>query len=388
MKSFFLKGLNLSKVEQMTLKSVQELCRKEIAPRAGEMDEQEIFPWGIIEKINEMGLNGLFIPEEYGGNPVSKTAWLAILKEISKACPSTGIIFATTSHGCNPIVQFGNHEQKKKFLPSFLNGALGAISITEADAGSDAKAMSTVAETTSGGYVLNGTKTFVSTGDEADFLTVFAKVKHDDEILGLSPFVITKDMPGFSFGKKEKKMGLRASSTTEIILNNCHVPADHLLGKPGDGFRILLQSLNSSRPNIAAQAVGVAEAAFDAAVAYANQRVQFGKPIIKHQGIQFMIAEMATKIQTAWQSILHVARLMDQGIEDYSTEASMAKLFASEVAESVASDAIQIHGGYGYCRDYPVERLYRDAKITQIYEGTTQIQKMVIGRYFTGKKRW
>lgn len=388
MKSFFMKGLNLNKVEQMTLKSVQELCRKEIAPRAGEMDEQEIFPWEIIEKINEMGLNGLFIPEEYGGNPVSKTAWLAILKEISKACPSTGIIFATTSHGCNPIVQFGNHEQKNKFLPSFLNGALGAISITEADAGSDAKAMSTVAETTSGGYVLNGTKTFVSTGDVADILTVFAKVKHDDEILGLSPFVITKDMAGFSFGKKEKKMGLRASSTTEIILNNCHVPADHLLGKPGDGFRILLQSLNSSRPNIAAQAVGVAEAAFDAAVAYANQRVQFGKPLIKHQGIQFMIAEMATKIQTAWQSILHVARLMDQGKEDYSTEASMAKLFASEVAESVASDAIQIHGGYGYCRDYPVERLYRDAKITQIYEGTTQIQKMVIGRYFTGKKRW
>ena len=383
-----MKGLNLNKVEQMTLKSVQELCRKEIAPRAGAMDEQEIFPWEIIEKINEMGLNGLFIPEEYGGNPVSKTAWLAILKEISKACPSTGIIFATTSHGCNPIVQFGNHEQKNKFLPSFLNGALGAISITEADAGSDAKAMSTVAETTSGGYVLNGTKTFVSTGDVADILTVFAKVKHDDEILGLSPFVITKDMPGFSFGKKEKKMGLRASSTTEIILNNCHVPADHLLGKPGDGFRILLQSLNSSRPNIAAQAVGVAEAAFDAAVAYANQRVQFGKPIIKHQGIQFMIAEMATKIQTAWQLILHVARLMDQGEEDYSTEASMAKLFASEVAESVASDAIQIHGGYGYCRDYPVERLYRDAKITQIYEGTTQIQKMVIGRYFTGKKRW
>ena len=383
-----MKGLNLNKVEQMTLKSVQELCRKEIAPRAGEMDEQEIFPWEIIEKINEMGLNGLFIPEEYGGNPVSKTAWLAILKEISKACPSTGIIFATTSHGCNPIVQFGNHEQKNKFLPSFLNGALGAISITEADAGSDAKAMSTVAETTSGGYVLNGTKTFVSTGDVADILTVFAKVKHDDEILGLSPFVITKDMAGFSFGKKEKKMGLRASSTTEIILNNCHVPADHLLGKPGDGFRILLQSLNSSRPNIAAQAVGVAEAAFDAAVAYANQRVQFGKPLIKHQGIQFMIAEMATKIQTAWQSILHVARLMDQGKEDYSTEASMAKLFASEVAESVASDAIQIHGGYGYCRDYPVERLYRDAKITQIYEGTTQIQKMVIGRYFTGKKRW
>ncbi|MCF8110063.1 MAG: acyl-CoA dehydrogenase family protein [Desulfobacteraceae bacterium] len=387
MKTFFNKGIILNKEEQMILKTVRELCRKQIAPKAAEIDEQEIFPWENMEKINEIGLNSLFIPQEYGGDLISKTAWLLILKEISKACASTGIIFATTSHGCHPIVQFGTEEQKKKFLPRFIDGALGGISITEADAGSDANAMTTVAEKTDDGYVLNGTKIFVSTGDVADILTVFAKVKHNNEILGLSPFIITKDMAGFASGKKEKKMGLRASSTAEITFNNCHVPDDHMLGNPGDGFKILLHALNYSRPNIAAQAAGIAEAAFDEAVAYANQRVQFGKPIIKHQGVQFMIAQMATRIQAAWRMILHVADLMDKG-EDFSAEASMAKFFASETAESVASDAVQIHGGYGYCREYPVERIYRDSKITQIYEGTSQIQKIVIGRYFTGKKKW
>lgn len=386
MKGFFLKGVSLTEDEKLVLETVQDLCRKEIAPRAAQIDEEERFPWENIQKINEMGLNGLFVPEEYGGNPVSKIAWLVILKEISKACPSTGIIFATTSHCCYPIVQFGSHEQKEKFLPLFLQGALGAISITESHAGSDAKAMRTLALKTPDGYILNGTKTFVTSGDVADILTIFAKVKEKDRILGLSPFVVTKEMSGFGVGKVEKKMGIRASSTAEVILEECHVPADHLLGKPGKGFSILLSSLNSSRPNIAAQAVGLAEAAFEAAITYANQRIQFGKRIIEHQGIQFMIAEMATQIQAAWQLVLHVGRLMDQGHKDYSAEASMAKLLASEMAERVVSNAVQIHGGYGYCRDYPVERLFRDAKITQIYEGTSQIQKIVIGRYFMEKE--
>jgi acyl-CoA dehydrogenase len=385
MKDFLLKGVILNEDERLILETVRDLCRHEIAPRAAEVDRLESFPWDNIKKINEMGLNGLFIPEEYGGNPVSKTAWLIILKEISKACPSTGIIFATTSHCCYPIVQSGTEEQKKKFLPIILEGALGAISITENEAGSDAKAMRAMAITTSDGYVLNGRKTFVTTGDVADILTVFVKVKEEDEILGLSPFVLTNDLTGLSVGKKEEKMGLRGSSTAEVVLEDCRVPSDRLLGAPGEGFSILLSSLNSSRPNIAAQAVGMAEAAFDAAVSYANQRMQFGKRIIEHQGIQFMIAEMATQIQAAWQLILSVGRLMEKGQEDYSKEASMAKLMASEVAERVASDAIQIFGGYGYCRDYPVERIYRDAKITQIYEGTSQIQKIVIGRYFTEK---
>jgi alkylation response protein AidB-like acyl-CoA dehydrogenase len=386
MKDFLLKGVTLNEDERLVLETVRDLCRHEIAPRAAEVDRLESFPWENIRKINEMGLNGLFIPEEYGGNPVSKIAWLITLKEISKACPSTGIIFATTSHCCYPIVQYGTKEQKKKFLPIILEGALGAISITESEAGSDAKAMRATAITTPDGYILNGRKTFVTTGDVADILTVFVKVKENDEILGLSPFVLTNDLTGFSVGKKEEKMGLRASSTAEVILEDCRIPSDHLLGTPGEGFSILLSSLNSSRPNIAAQAVGMAEAAFDAAVSYANQRMQFGKRIIEHQGIQFMIAEMATQIQAAWQLTLYVGRLMEKGQEDYSKEASMAKLMASEVAERVASDAIQIFGGYGYCRDYPVERIYRDAKITQIYEGTSQIQKIVIGRYFTEKQ--
>lgn len=387
MRDFFLKGITLNEDEKLILETVQELCRKEIAPRAAEVDKEERFPWENIEKINEIGLNGLFIPEAYGGNPVSKTAWLVVLKEISKACPSTGVIFATTSHCCYPIVKFGTHEQKEKFLPLFLEGALGAISMTESHAGSDVRSMKSTAVKTLDGYLINGTKTFVTSGDVADVFSVFLKIKENGETLGLSPFVITKDTAGLGVGKKEEKMGVRASSTTGIVLEECRVPEDHLIGVPGQGFKILLNYLNDSRPNIAAQAVGVAEAAFDAAVSYANERIQFGKRIIEHQGIQFMIADMATQIQAAWQSVLHAARLMDLGHEDFSAEASMAKLMASEVAEKVASDAIQIHGGYGYCRDYPVERILRDSKITQIYEGTSQIQKIVIGRHFTEKNR-
>lgn len=386
MKDFFLKGITLSEEEKLVVETVQDLCRKDIGPLAAEVDRDERFPWENIEKINEIGLNGLFIPEAYGGSPVSKTAWLVILRELSKACPSTAIIFATTSHCCYPIVKFGTHKQKEKFLPMFLEGALGAISMTESHAGSDVRSMKSTAVKKPDGYIVNGTKTFVTSGDTADLFSVFLNVRENGKTLGLSPLVITKDMPGFSVGKKEEKMGVRASSTAGIVLEDCHVPEDHLIGVPGEGFRILLDYLNDSRPNIAAQAVGVAEAAFEAAVSYANERVQFGKRIIEHQGIQFMIAEMATRIQAAWQSVLHVARLMDLGHEDFSAEASMAKLMASEMAEKVTSDAIQIHGGYGYCRDYPVERMMRDSKITQIYEGTSQIQKIVIGRYFTEKK--
>jgi len=381
-----LKGITLSEEEKLVVETVQDLCRKEIGPLAAEVDRDERFPWENIEKINEIGLNGLFIPEAYGGSPVSKTAWLVILRELSKACPSTAIIFATTSHCCYPIVKFGTHKQKEKFLPMFLEGALGAISMSESHAGSDVRSMKSTAVKKPDGYIVNGTKTFVTSGDTADLFSVFLNVRENGKTLGLSPFVITKDLPGFSVGKKEEKMGVRASSTAGIVLEDYHVPEDHLIGVPGEGFRILLSYLNDSRPNIAAQAVGVAEAAFEAAVSYANERVQFGKRIIEHQGIQFMIAEMATRIQAAWQSVLHVARLMDLGHEDFSAEASMAKLMASEMAEKVTSDAIQIHGGYGYCRDYPVERMMRDSKITQIYEGTSQIQKIVIGRHFTEKK--
>lgn len=386
MKKLLMKGVTLAEDEKLILESVQDLCRKEIAPRAAEIDQDEKFPWENIRKINEMGLNGLFIPDEYGGNTVSRIAWLVILKELAKACPSTGIIFATTSHCCHPIVEFGNEEQKRQFLPILLEGGLGAISITESHAGSDAKTMRTTAQKRSDGYLLNGEKTLVTTGDVADLFVVFCQVKDKEEQLGLSAFVVSKGAPGFSVGKVEKKMGIRGSSTAGIIFEDCLVPAENLLGKPGEGFKILLSALNSSRPNIAAQAVGLAEAAFEAAAKYANERTQFGKRIIEHQGIQFMIAEMATQIQAAWQMVLHVGRLMEQGKKDFATEASMAKLMASEVVERVASDAVQIHGGYGYCRDYPVERMLRDSKITQIYEGTTQIQKIVISRKFIAKQ--
>lgn len=386
MKDFFLKGVPLDEDEKLVLETVQDLCRKELAPRAALYDEEEKFPWENVKKINEIGLNGLFVPEEFGGNPVSKKAWLVILKEISKACPSTGIILATTAHCVYPLVKFGTHEQKSKFLPKIIDGAIGAISMTESHAGSDVKSMNATAVKYTNGYVLNGTKVFVTSGDVAHLLTIFLKVKEGDKVQGLSPFVVTKDMDGFTTGKKEKKMGVRASSTAEIILEDVHVPDENLIGELGGGFKILLDYLNDSRPNIAAQAIGIAEAAFNAAVTYANERIQFGKRIIEHQGIQFMIADMAAQIQAAWQCVLHVASLMDQGYTDFAAESSMAKLLASETAEKVASAAIQIHGGYGYCRDFPVERFYRDSKITQIYEGTSQIQRIVIGRYFTKKK--
>jgi len=385
MKLLLSKGINLSEDEKLVLDTVEDLCRKEIAPRAAEIDEEERFPWENMEKINELGLNGLFIPEDYGGNPVSKTAWLTIIREISRACTATSLIFVTTSHCCYFIVHLGTHEQKERFLPLFLEGAIGALSITESGAGSDVKAIRTTAVKQSDGFLINGTKAFVTNGDVANILTVFARVVDNNETAGLSPFIISSDLPGFSVGKKEKKLGVRGSGTAEIILEDCKVSQNRLLGKPGEGFRALLNYLNDSRPNIAAQAVGLAQAAFDATVAYANQRIQFSRPIIRNQGIQFMIADMAAQIQAAWQMVLHVARLMDQGYQDLSTEASAAKLFASEVAERVASDAIQIHGGYGYCRDYPVERLLRDSKITQIYEGTSQINKIVIARRFIEK---
>jgi acyl-CoA dehydrogenase len=385
MKGLLLKGITLNEHEALTLRTVQDLCRKEISPRASLYDKEEKFPWENIKQLNELGFNGLFIPEEHGGNPVSKLVWLIILKEISKACASTGIIAATTMHSCYPITKFGTTEQKKKFLQVFLKGAVGAISITEQDAGSDVKAMKTIAQETPGGYILNGTKAFVTSGDVADSITVFAKVKVKNEILGLSPFVIARNMPGVKVGKIENKMGMRASKTAEIILEDCFVPADHLIGTPGDGFKILINYLNESRPNIAAQAVGLAEGAFEAAISYANSRKTFGRRLIEHQGMQFMVADMATQIHAAWQLVVHVAKLMDEGSADYSAEASMAKLMSGDMAEKIVSDAIQIHGGYGYCTDYPIERMYRDAKITQIYEGTTQIQKVFIGKYFTDK---
>ncbi len=387
MRDFLLKGIDLNSDEKLILETVQDLCKREFAPRTAEIDENERFPWENIQKINEVGLNGIFIPDAFGGSPISKVCWMIVLKEISKTCPSTAIIFSTTSHCCCPIIRHGTKAQKEKFLPMVLKGALGAISITESDAGSDARAMKAQATKTQKGYILNGVKQFVTTGDEADIIIVFAYVQEKDEVLGLSPFILTKGTTGLSIGKKEKKMGIRASSTAEIILKDCLIPADRMLGMPGEGFKILLDFLNDSRPNIAAQAVGVAQAAFETAVAYANQRIQFGRRIIELQGIQFMVAEMATQLMAAWQSVLHVARLMDRGETDFSAEASMVKLLASEVAEKVASDALQIHGGYGYCRDYPVERIFRDSKITQIYEGTSQIQKIVIGRHFTDRRR-
>jgi len=386
MKDILMRSIEFSEEEKLVFETVQKLCREEIAPRASEVDREERFPWENIRKINELRLNNLFIPEAYGGNPISKTAWLAILKEISKACTSTGIIFATSAHCCYPIVDFASKEQKRRFLPTFLDGGLGAISITESHAGSEAKAISTSAVKRSDGYLINGTKMFVTTGDVADVIIVFCIAKDGTRTLGLTPFIVLKESPGLTIGKKEKKMGIRGSSTVQIIFEDCLVPHDHMMGEPGQGFKALLGFLNHSRPNIAAISVGLAEAAFEAAVNYANERIQFGKRIIQHQGIQFMIAEMATQIQASWQLVLHVGRLMDQGYKDFGAEASMAKLMASEVVEKVASNAVQIHGGYGYCRDYPVERMMRDAKITQIFEGTTQIHKMVIGRRFTKKE--
>jgi alkylation response protein AidB-like acyl-CoA dehydrogenase len=375
--------ITLDPEERMLLESVQVLAREQIGPRAEHFDRTADFPWENVKAINELGLNAMFIPEAYGGAQMSYTAYLACAREISKACAATGIIWATNYHGMKPLIDWGTEEQKLRFLPRIAEGGLGALAITEPGAGSDATGMRTTFREDGDEIVVNGGKTFITNGDVADLYLLFGKW---EGIAGakesISVLVLEKGTPGLSVVRLEDKMGTRASSTATIAFDNCRVPRANLLGNPGDGLKILFASLNKSRPSVAAHALGIARAAFEDSVAYINERKQSGRKIIEFQGIQFMLADLASELALVESWLWQVATWVDDGEKDFGIEASLLKMRASDLAMRLSTDAVQFHGGYGYCKDFRVERLMRDAKITQIWEGTNQVHRQLIGRSF------
>ena len=382
----------LSPEERQLLDSVKALCRDEIAPRAAGYDRSCDFPWDNVRAINALGLNAMFVPETYGGAGLSYAAYLACVREISAACASTGIIWATNFHATKPLIDFGSEEQKRRLLPRVAAGALASLAITEPEAGSDATRMTTRFTSDGDDIVVTGAKTFITNGDVADLILLFGKwselgASSSDKNgrSAISALYLEKDTPGFAVLRKEDKLGHRASSTAALAFDNCRVPRANLLGRPGEGLPLLLAALNKSRPSVAAHALGIARAAFDDAVAYINERRQSGRRIVEFQGIQFLLADLATDLAMCEAWLWHVARLVDAGESDIGGEASMLKLRASDLAMHIATEAVQLHGGYGYVKEYRVERLLRDAKITQIWEGTNQIHRQLIGRSFINK---
>ena len=372
--------------ERMLIESVRGLAREKIAPRAARYDATAEFPWDNIRAINALGLNGIFVPEQYGGTPMSYAAYLECVREISRACASTGAIWATNFHAMKPLIDFGSEEQKRRLLPVIVNGGLASLTITEATAGSDATGMKTEFRPAGDHIMVSGTKTFITNGAHADLYLLFGKWGSiEDGRKAISVLVLEKGTPGLRVVREEDKMGLRASSTAVLALDGCRVPRANLVGEPGDGLKILLASLNRSRPSISAHALGIARGAFEDAVAYINERRQSGRRIVEFQGIQFLLADLASELALCEAWLWHVARLVDGGAQDFGVEASMLKLRASDLAMRIATEAVQLHGGYGYCKDYRVERLMRDAKITQIWEGTNQIHRQFIGRSFIKK---
>ena len=378
--------LQLDETEQMVLDNVRAVARDVIEKNAVEIDRSGAFPWANVKAINALGLNGLFIPEEYGGSPLSYSCYLACVREISKACASTGIIWATNFHGIKPLVEFGNAEQKARLLPRIAAGGLVSLAITEPEAGSDATGMRTRFREEGDSIVIDGGKTFITSGDVADLYLLFGKWDGiDDPKKAISVLILEKGTPGLSVVRIEDKLGTRGSSTATIAFDNCRVPRANLIGKPGDGLSILFASLNKSRPSIAAHALGIARAAFEDATQYINQRRQSGKKIIEFQGIQFMLADLAAELMLCESFLWSLAAAVDNGLTDFGIEASILKLRATDLAMRVTTDAVQLLGGYGYCKDYRVERLMRDAKITQIWEGTNQVHRQLIGRSFLQK---
>jgi alkylation response protein AidB-like acyl-CoA dehydrogenase len=368
--------------EKMMIEVVRELAREKVAPRAAEIDAAGEFPWDIKDLLAEQGILGMPFPEEYGGVGSSKLSIVMAIEELAKYCVTTSLILAVQQLGTLPIALVGNDDQKRRYFPRCASGEwLAAYGLTEPGSGSDAGGMRTTAVKKGDKYILNGSKRFITNAGLAHVNVVFAITDPAKGTRGgISAFIVEKDYPGFSVGKIEEKMGIRGSQTGELILENCEVPAENLLGREGDGFKIALMTLDRTRPGIGAQAVGVAQGALDFAVQYTKERKQFGRALAENQGLQFMLADMATKVQAARLLVYDVAERIDRGESDVSRYSAMAKLFASDTAMEVTTDAVQLLGGYGYIKDYPVERMMRDAKITQIYEGTNQIQRVVIAR--------
>jgi alkylation response protein AidB-like acyl-CoA dehydrogenase len=368
--------------QDMMRKMVREFAQNEIAPIVEEMDETDLFPRETINKMATLGLLGVPIPEKWGGVGADFTSYIIAINELSKVSATIGVILSVhTSVGTNPILYFGNDEQKAKYIPKLASGEfLAAFALTEAHAGSDAAKIRTSAERKRDHYILNGSKVFITNAGEADVYITFAVTDPEKGPKGISAFIVDKDTPGFSVGKKEKKMGLNGSNTSELIFDQAKVPAENLLGEEGMGFTIAMANLDAGRIGIAAQALGIAEHALEASSQYAKDRKQFGKPIGAQQGLAFKLADMATQVEGARLLTYRAAALRNQNLP-CAMEASMAKMMSSDTAMKVTTEAIQVFGGYGYTREYPVERLFRDAKITQIYEGTNQIQRIVIGKH-------
>lgn len=367
--------------EQLMMREmVRQFADSEIAPFIEKMELGE-FPRKVLSKMGELGLMGITVPEEYGGAGMDFTSYILAINEISKVSAVVGVILSVhTSVGTNPILYFGTEEQKKKYVPKLASGEwLGAFCLTESEAGSDAGALKTRAVKQGDHYVLNGSKVFITNGGEADVYIVFASTSPEKGSRGISAFIVEKDSVGFIVGKEEKKMGLHGSKTVQLTFENMKVPASNLLGNENEGFKIAMANLNIGRIGIAAQALGIAEAALDASTSYAKERIQFGKPISENQGVGFKLADMATAVEASKLLVFHAADLLSRGLP-CGKEASMAKLFASKTAVQVATDAVQIFGGYGFTKEYPVERYFRDAKVTEIYEGTSEIQKIVISK--------
>ncbi|WP_079506248.1 acyl-CoA dehydrogenase [Mesobacillus jeotgali] len=373
-------NLRFTEEQEMMRKMVRDFAQTEIAPFVEKMEEGE-FPREILRKMGELGLMGIPVPEEYGGSEMDFISYIIAIHEISKVSATVGVILSVhTSVGTNPILYFGTEDQKKKYVPKLASGEyLGAFCLTEPSAGSDAGSLKTRAVKQDGHYVLNGSKVFITNGGEADVYIVFASTNPEAGTKGVSAFIVDKETPGFIVGKDEHKMGLYGSRTVQLTFEDMKVPEENLLGQEGEGFKIAMSNLDSGRIGIAAQALGIAEAALEAATSYAKERVQFGKPIAAQQGVGFKLADMATSVEAAKLLIYRAAQLRSEG-QKCGIEASMAKLFTSRTAVEVTTEAIQVFGGYGYTKDYPVERYFRDAKVTEIYEGTSEIQKIVISK--------
>ena len=371
----------LTEEQRMIRDMARDFAREQLAPHAGRWDKEGWIPDAIVAQMGELGLLGMVVPEEWGGTFSDYTSYAIAIEEVSVGCAATGGLMSVhNSVGCGPILAWGSEAQKKAWLPDLASGRkIGAFCLTEPQAGSEANNLKTRAALKDGKWVLDGNKQFVTNGKRAAVAIVFAVTDPELGKKGLSAFIVPTDAPGFNVQRTEKKMGIRASDTCAIALESCAIPAENLLGPRGKGLAIALSNLEGGRIGIASQALGIARAAFEAALAYSRERTQFGKKIIEHQSIANMLADMHTRLNAARLLILHAARMRDEGLPCLS-EASQAKLYASELAEWVCSKAIQIHGGYGYLEDYPVERHYRDARITQIYEGTSEVQRMLIAR--------
>jgi len=369
----------LTDEQKMIKELAHKIAEEKIRPVAAKYDQSEEYPWDVIKVIAEADLFGLFIPAEYGGLSVNIMNLCLATEEFSRACGGIAVCYAASALGTLPIVLFGNEEQKKKFLPELAKGKkVAAFAVTEPEAGSDASAIKTTAKKEGNHYVLNGLKHFITNGGDAETYVVIAMTDKAKGARGASAFIVEKGTPGFTFGKKEDKFGIRASSTRELIFTDCKIPQENLLSKEGMGFIVTMRTFDMSRPGVASQALGIAQGALELAVKYARERQQFGKSISSFQGIQWMLADMATEIEAARALVYSTARMVDAGIKDVARDSAMAKMYASDVAMKVTVDALQVFGGYGYMRDYPIEKYVRDAKITQIYEGTNQIQRGII----------